>query len=166
MPRVLVLLTLGVLLVPEAARSQDSATAPAPPATRPHNAMPGDSLAAGMRIRLVEWGIPFRRAGYLYAVNGDTLVFRMDKNFQSLRLKAGNILELSVYDGRGRTRTRMLAGAGIGVLAGLVAGVGLQQMRDEPDRSQAEVGMVIGGAAGVLVGSLTPGERWRPVWLH
>lgn len=166
------LLIIASLATTTTARPQ-SVVAPGGAPGTSGDSLPPDSLAAGMRVRVTTAAPPFRRVGSLFAVSGDTIVFRGDRSGEVLRLPLDHFMSLHVSNGRGITRSRLAAGAVIGLAGGLLLG----RIKHEYESGNAcapdcgreshnlRLGALIGMGAGVIIARVTPGERWRPVRL-
>lgn len=160
MKRFYVVLAAAVLAsLPSRACAQDTAT-----------------VRAGDRLRFSAPGAGFadRIAGTVVEVREGTLYFRLgatgDPGATPVAVPVSAIRGLERSEGR---RSRVLhgvygavAGAGLGAGTGLLHHAIQQQPRfskHPPPRSYVQQTTLVGTAAGVLVGALLPGERWRPV---
>jgi len=114
--------------------------------------------------------------GSVVAVNDTALVVRWDRAPQDEPLvvpfRALTSLDVSEgqvagSEGRGRgARTGALAGAGLGLLAGIATSLHLSPLRAEGTGTRAAGGLAIGGVLGTGIGALLGGhgyERWKRV---
>lgn len=131
------------------------------------------TLGAGTRIRVTAAPPVTATTGVVVSHTADTLVLRTDAHGNTIAVPVAQVTRLDV---RGGPRTRKLLGASIGLLVGAGAGalVGQSSVDESSctgslvcgDSFAASGGAVVGGLAGLLVGTMAGSwstERWNPV---
>ena len=142
-----------------------------------------DSLREGLRIRLHAPGSARypNATGTITRVLADSGAFFYKDDYDKgvRRIPVARLAALQVSEGKGITRGRLLAGAGVG----FVAGLGLAQLIDfrHDDSSNVDcsnflgactrsrsmiLGTLTGTGLGIAIAALKPGERWRSVSLR
>jgi hypothetical protein len=112
------------------------------------------------------------QTGTVLEVRGDTLVFTAEHQSTPTLVPTASLMGLEVN--RGKKRSHVVKGAGLGFLAGVLVGgvVGyasaVQAAQNGDDLAYLEVpaGMVVGGGVGIVVGAVIgtrrTGDRWEP----
>jgi hypothetical protein len=132
-------------------------------------------ISPGDRVRVVaaEYG-DAPQIATIAAVRGDGIVFRRERQDDTLLIPFAHLGHLDVSDGR---RTHVGAGLGIGLaggaLVGALAGRASYSKNDFPllfsPVALTAGGAVLGGLAGAVIGGIVgaiPTERWRTVPLN
>jgi hypothetical protein len=120
-------------------------------------------LPVGLRIRVTAPSVlPAPAVGNVVRADPDSLVLTLHDGTVTRALAAAQISELAVSGGRPK-RTRVLVGAGVGFLGGMVLG-GYLVGKDDPGGFGAlagmMAGMIVGPPIGGLVGAATATEKW------
>jgi hypothetical protein len=114
------------------------------------------------------------QTGTVIEVRGDTLVFTAEHQSNQVLVPSVALTGLEVSRGK---RTHVVKGAGLGFLAGVLAGgaIGLVSAQhgaktgDDLAYLRVPAGMVIGAGAGIVVGAVVGAtstrERWEPLKL-
>ena len=129
------------------------------------------TLAANSRVRVVSWNGQ-RVIGRLAKIRGDTLIVVQDGLLwnPTYRIPVDRATRVEVSRGKYVHPARVIGGALLGAAAGVLTVhvvPGLTKTRCSADvcgtSSAVGEGMVIGAAAGVVLGVLTPADRWEAV---
>lgn len=141
----------------------------------------GTELATGARVRLTSPTLKNQQVVRIVSVGSDTVVFRSDATPETRRLA---LRDISVVETSLGERRRTGRGAVIGLLAGaVIGGIAGYQAHDACDDAfptaltgclspvgaggSAAILGVVGGAAGLLIGSsigwLAKSEKWQRV---
>ncbi|MDQ3673522.1 MAG: hypothetical protein M3365_03990 [Gemmatimonadota bacterium] len=132
-------------------------------------------LESGARVRLTTASIPARQVMRIVSATDDAIVVRSERDAETRTLARTEITAMDVSTGQ---RRHTLRGAGIGALAGAAAGAlaeystyeeceGICFFEPTSRGGAATAGAVVGGVAGLLVGTtigfLLKSESWQRV---